>query len=106
MGTRVFDAEDCRSLALLGMTRIRFCCGGNRQRSFAGRPSRCEGLRFLRMTAGLGVWLTCDTPHLEKREMWGTRFRLWRQGLEENRRKIARLFVVRARSFADYVRSG
>jgi hypothetical protein len=46
------DTEDCRSLALLGMTTAGILMGRGVQRSFVGRPSRCDGLRFLRMTAG------------------------------------------------------
>jgi hypothetical protein len=33
-------------------------------RSFVGRPSLCEGLRFLRMTAGGVVSVTSEVPRL------------------------------------------
>ena len=65
-----------RSLALLGMTTAGILMGTWRvQRFFVGRPSRCEGLRFLRMTAGGEDVADFRHPHLEDREMWGTRLR-------------------------------
>jgi len=63
-GTRVFDAGDCRSLALLGMTTVGFYRHGGVQGSFVGRPSRCEGLRLLRMACRTHISKTarCGAP--------------------------------------------